>query len=1216
MEPIKPCLIPNNTIINSIKSSDIQISEKYILSNNDYEKLNYNEKNNLPKITLLNTSQQITENINSGLNLVDPEIIKDAKIPTDIYNNKSIYVFENDKNSFLFLPKEKKIFEYNDKKNNNDKTFYKNNYKDILKSMVIIFAWETHLNKKIDEAIEDEYAFEEYFLVKKSFIDNIKIKNSYSKIYEKLKEIDFNYHKFMNNPEEIINSQEFKIFQTLIPKGDIYFTEKEMFSPKITQLNDIYIKDISEKISYPDEFEIIPKKLFNLLIKNNIDYEYVYDILIGDNLIFIQDKFCKSMFYLYTFSLNNELILSYILYYNNQNTFFNEIKKFIKGHGFANYLNKRKIKNNIPYKKNIIYKENSKYGIGFCITCRKFEEEEVKKIAIKAYRKKNYIIYENYIKFKKSINKIIDKKINFDGIDDIDYRYRNYELDFIPIFIVDEKDFEKNEEFLRFKDYESLKFGYKKNIFDQFIDDLIDKKFETAVLPKVNKLEIITSSNIVSNTNIIKKKFTFVNEQFLKDIHVPKEKYNNIKSIFFINNNEKLLYFIDDKKLYKMEFDITFKMKFNLSNYDFNVTKNKTLLMLKKFFNQIKDFDNIVNNNIYDIDESIFKCNNINSNTNNNINVSKNNINNYFSSEGFYIINKMWLKIFKLTYKYDRVSKCLLKNIKIKLDEIKPNINEIERLKNITNEENMKPQMKNIISFNFPINFELISQNLFVSIISRIYEDDKSKIPVIIESLKNLYIQQIFIYDHKIFIHKMKNERKYLIFEKNYELKYILETDNIKDVFNNIVKFKNYNSFFENAGIKINLLYEPQLIIDDKLNEIGKIYIIELKKEQKSQIFNCNRIKNENNDNGFIDSCMRCLCHIQKLKNYFENRQNVFKDINNNACLIKEFFWVINSLWKEDIEKLSTEKLKEIIYRLESNFKNINIRNSYQILCFIYYTLHNELRNNLNKSIISDLFYFQEQIKINENNTKINNLNIFEFDLNIISKELSKKIICQNIEIMNISLEDCFDYYENNYNIISYPEILTISLINTSSKYDLLYPMYLDLKNHISNNIYTENNTYELICILNIFTNGNNGFFAYCKSLKNNKWYQYNNTSCIEINDITEINDKPYILIYQRISNNTYENINHQILLNIFYNNQKRYCMLVEKSCLVKFMLQKFKEKFKIKNEANDEGYPPFLTLHKGVGDNMQEVVGEYTVEDNELKNKMNVSVKVNVYWE
>ena len=324
--------------------------------------------------------------------------------------------------------------------------------------------------------------------------------------------------------------------------------------------------------------------------------------------------------------------------------------------------------------------------------------------------------------------------------------------------------------------------------------------------------------------------------------------------------------------------------------------------------------------------------------------------------------------------------------------------------------------------------------------------------------------------------------------------------------------------------------------------------------------------KNNINENLDLIPLFFCLSNIKNLVEYFLKEK---KNLENSEK-------IISKVLLETIEEIGSKKNLTNYNKFDiliNKFKNDKENNKSEFLIdFLYTNIHNELnekknayvnddinfsnetdltnklyhlRNNfenINKSIISDNFYF-ELININEClNCKSKLYNI----------EFAYKIVFGLDEISQFKLEfskayldlkDCFKtvfqskqdkFYcktcKQNFNCLSYynlnslPEILTIILDRKEGfEYGIEFGIdfQFDLKEYLYKwgNIEPKNTKYELISILTYFKESPNT--AIYKSYIDFKWYSYKNGQS-ELFDIisNEYKGMPYLLFYQRIKEN------------------------------------------------------------------------------------------------
>ena len=197
-----------------------------------------------------------------------------------------------------------------------------------------------------------------------------------------------------------------------------------------------------------------------------------------------------------------------------------------------------------------------------------------------------------------------------------------------------------------------------------------------------------------------------------------------------------------------------------------------------------------------------------------------------------------------------------------------------------------------------------------------------------------------------------------------------------------------------------------------------------------------------------MNSTIQCLCNVLNIKKYFQNRQSVYKDTNNKNCpLTKEFYILLNSLWKDSSKGkkyFTPTDFKNRISIMNPFFEGIEANDSKDLIIFLYETMHNEINkpnqydpnNNYNQnnefqlfrqkyysnnsSFLIDTFYFEQQSILGCLNCgflkfSYNITNIFIFPLEKVREYMVKK--CPN-RFINMTLENCFENYQE-------PEILS-----------------------------------------------------------------------------------------------------------------------------------------------------------------------------------------------
>lgn len=239
------------------------------------------------------------------------------------------------------------IFYQNDKKEFND--FY-NKINLFLKDKENI---KELLNEHLVEGIE----YEKYYVLKKDWY------NKLLKMYES----DNNY----NDNNYIVDSMK-KVpdltglnFDEINSKYLKFNKRKEEIQEEnLFRLEYESIKNLEEK--YPKNFDLIKKNILDDAL-NAIDIpldnfkKYLYEILMGENYLFVKEN-NKEIIYVYYLNENNFEIAA-ILNYNQKTTFIDEMKKYIYNRGgLEYYYYKRSIKLELNKKQKIINREKDEIG--------------------------------------------------------------------------------------------------------------------------------------------------------------------------------------------------------------------------------------------------------------------------------------------------------------------------------------------------------------------------------------------------------------------------------------------------------------------------------------------------------------------------------------------------------------------------------------------------------------------------------------------------------------------------------------------------------------------------------------------------------------------------------------------------------------------------------------------------------------------------------------
>ena len=1255
---ITPCSDNNNenndTLI-EFQFSDFQnkkvLSEKlgkevYVIIEKYQIDLNTSEQKKYYKF--YSTLKEIKELIEKKIEfyLVNKEFLEKNIIAQNEYIGKEIIFYESENKKCLIFPKENNINNIleiidennfnsnenimNDKLKNIDNNSdgerenineekYVENKEMILKKLILLYAFEKEFIQLMKSPIKDEYDVNEYYLINKNWINMYKTEYYQNYIcpflnnMEKQNNKSLSYKGYLINIESIINylknTQNFQLYLNEIEKSinkNNVLPKEGNFIPKFNEQK----LNANEKVQYPIEFILVPEKLFDLFYKGieASKYkkdDYKYNVLIGDNVLFIQNKKYITIFNCYILSENNNrLEISYLFIYNESNKLYREVREFIKGKDFINYIIERKLEYHQVSKFHKLLEESNQ--IGCYINYNSSLYDIVKKYIAKQcfYKCKN--IYSHYNDFITNLLKLKDNKINLsNGINNMS------NIDYQPVFVVTGDIWKQYEKYFLFDHLKILfldinKEQYESNIIQQLINQNFNLDFKS--IKNINIVDYKTIDNYSEYNN----SFYLLSKDILLNINNDNDFIDSIQSkeefIFFKNNKEYLIFNSKSKKLYNAIFLSDNTNEFKIKEYEFNSEFKNVIPIIKNLIRNKNTFDYYINSNLSD----------------------KNNL----KTIKYYLINKNWMNCYKNFYQYDYIRQNIKKDEKELLSIFK-NKNCPESLKNA---QNLFPNIQHInpneSNYKFPLNFELVEKDIFDSIIQDIN----------IKNNINLTMNQyydIMLGDKKIYIQNNPNKNEYFIYSSkndNYELEYIIILNN-GDLFNFIIN--NGKITFEQMVLEYGVdLKEKnkQFILDNNLNQIGIIYNI----NPKPNIV----LKDPNHCLGlenigatcYMNATIQCLCHILNFKKYFQNKNLVFNDIKNKDCrLTKEFYILINSLWKNSYNGRSyftPDRFKNAISEMNPLFQGIAANDSKDLIIFIYETIHNEINNptnynesynynndqtlqlfrknyySKNSSFLIKTFYFEQQSVINClhcNFSKIsyNIANILIFPLEKVREYMVK---LNPNGFISVSLENCFDNYQakemlngqnqiycNNCNQLSNattgnklftsPEVLTIILNRGKGlEFDVNfeYPLILDLDKYVMDKS-QKNNKYELICVLtHLGPSGMSGhFIAFCKSPVDKNWYCYNDAIVSLCGDPryqnnNELEGLPYVLFYQKLNsnngafgsqnnNNNYNNINLQESITLYFtcNEDKELYLTVEKHNInYQYLVNKLIEKY------------------------------------------------------
>ena len=1187
-----------------ISREDFNNGFKFLKEKNEFYYF-FNSENELDINFYTKANQINKKEKNLELILVNEKFLKLLEIDEKEYEDKSIFYIILNKKNYLYFPNDKNsIYElFNDNIIEKNKDSLKEN---ILKKLILLYANERHFLELLRKPIKDEYDTNEYYLINKNWIEEYKNKFNFNEIKKELDNMnldELSYKGFCYNLENLAQSEKLsKIKINLLNDKNEFYNENNLqFLTYKQDFNNI--PQIQNNIC-PKEFILLQENLFDLfyedIIKDKLSFknDYKFNILLGDNILFIQDNNDKLIYYLFTLDKTYEL--NYIFKFENSNIFYNEVKLFIKGKGLYNYIVERKIE----YKKKMSIKDlfNEKDNIiGKYILFKKIGKDIVDKAKMKIIINQNMDLYKRYKKFNEQLLFINDNQMDLDDINDIYAKYKNNNLNFVKVGVVLEEDLIKLENDLYFNEIEEI------------IQIKDDKKSEEKFNEIVNKFKKVENCGIFKLISLLKlydyNDIDIDNNKNIKYNLIDIEELNSIKEInfsseviYFKNKDEFYIFYPNAKKLYLLE-NYKGKGSFTLKQCNFDSFYVNILMHLKGIYQNEEKIKNLI----------------------------KKPLGNITQPKKYYLVNNDWFKNYKKIYKYDYYLNVLENSDEKLICNLKIQNIPKEFKDNHTLEANTT---KILNKYDAPIDFELIDKNIFDKILKDINDKNNPQI-------QSDMIYPISFGGDKIFI---DINNIYFIFsskQQNYKLEYIFElkNDNIKNFCSNCENNENFEKFMAKYDIDFSSKNE-QNIINDNLDIIGNFVNIEQKNWVKIDKPNhCLGLENIG-ATCYMNATIQCLCNVFNLKKKFQDKNLMYKYINKGDCpLTKEFYKLVNNLWKYPKKKnyYTPTDFKNCISKMNPLFKGIAANDSKDLIIFIYETIHAEInkqkkynkdisdnqelalfRNDYyskNCSFLIDIFYFEQQSELtclNCNYTKIsyNIANIIIFPLEKVREYMIKK---SPHGFISVTLDNCFENYQevellngenqiycnNCYRmsnattgnkIFTSPEVMTIILNRGKGlefEVNFEYPLEIDINKYIIDKSSTGNFKYTLICVLCHYgPSGMAGhFIAFCLSPEDGNWYCYNDSQVSQCKDPRYENNGsiegiPYVLFYQKSEVNKKQNsiINNIININndiedkknpssidlIFNYEEKQFNLSVSKSMKIKNVIKKLKKEYDI----------------------------------------------------
>ena len=325
----------------------------------------------------------------------------------------------------------------------------------------------------------------------------------------------------------------------------------------------------------------------------------------------------------------------------------------------------------------------------------------------------------------------------------------------------------------------------------------------------------------------------------------------------------------------------------------------------------------------------------------------------------------------------------------------------------------------------------------------------------------------------------------------------------------------------------------------------------------------------------YINAAVQCFSNTKELTEYFLDN-NIEKYLVKNNILVREYHKLLSGIYEENCTIAPSSFFKSLKYigkreKLDICFSDQN--DIHEFIIFFIDTLHEELKRNVNITItgkiinkedktayesmiywkkffeknyskIINLFYGQTMsiIKVEKNNIESINyspLCVFSLPIDNENNENNDKnpdiYDCFNLftKKHNLDGDNQWKYKDNKYydatqhiEIWEFPQILIIHLKrfdNNGLKIDKLidFPIkQLDLRKYCVG-YDSDNSIFDLYAICNHIGFCNIGhYYAYCKNINNNKWYNFDDNNIMELDEDELVTNNAYCLFYSKRNNN------------------------------------------------------------------------------------------------
>jgi len=858
-------------------------------------------------------------------------------------NNNDIVFFE------VILPKQNNsnnivTNKFNEEKSNKNNSINSNN-RDILKLFIYIYYYEKSL-------LLDKYNFfdekQDYYLINPEWLNKYKEYYDYQKLYKSLNTRKINNKKqeiSYNNLDKFINS----ILKIYSERNLLNFNKKNVFDTTFDTMDSLNFDNFKpptkakNSILFYTDCYIIDSKIYDLILKvfqkeeidgikkkkiftrnENIYIMYLKKIIIGilnNELIFIP-KYILSYDSPETFEseqkvLKSDTIEKYIISVNCDIDNYNlqELKQYNKKLGQLIIRKDKYLDNSKKLKRSI--SKNRKTAISSSFYKKNVKSNLMKSPNVTNFKMRQLSADKNSSNSKKS-SKIISRnnsksKSKSKSRENSSYKKSSKSKKNINLTKVsyERSETPKNKNIIHSKSKNDLN---KNRLFKQFelstnrINELNESNINMKQELKVKEKEL---KNMIKKLDSFQKQINNLEEK-------NKEKDNKLSILKNSNKKEDTTEKIDQLKEDNIKLrELNTKLKKKISVQDeeleeqlkkieqYKQTENKIINSNKKLQKQIDDLETLNKKK----EEEIFNIQNNFKNLlkekDNEIKILKNKCNN------------LQKELEKKDRELNEDDANIKNEIKISKKNNKKLSKEIKELKEINKEKDNQIQIlkkKNKVQEN-EINNILSETENEIKNLKKINNEYKTKIDELMEKINKMSPNE-----------NIKSKPKDISLDKKTNKK--LPKKNTKKEESIIILKK--ESERKKSGKEVLVLYSRPILIG--LNNIGAT---------------C-----------FMNSTLQCLSQTKQLTNFFINKSNKSKIINNNYALKKDdsqlspaFLELILKLWDKNGDKAySPNKFMDTVEKMNPLFKQGQAGDSKDFILFILQRLHKELKKIVNSN--------------------------------------------------------------------------------------------------------------------------------------------------------------------------------------------------------------------------------------------------------------------------